>query len=56
MNADTELHFTSKSNGLHFRLDRGDVLFPTSGETIEEIGKSAVSLECTRPVVCGGVT
>ena len=34
-------------------IDRGDVLFPTSGETIEEIGKSAVSLMHT-PVVCGG--
>ena len=31
----------------------GDVLFPTSGETIEDIGKSAVNLMRT-PVVCGG--
>ena len=34
-------------------INQGDVLFPTSGETIEEIGKSAVSLMQT-PVVCGG--
>ncbi len=32
---------------------KGDVLFPTSGETIEEIGKSAVNLMDAR-VVCGG--
>ena len=32
---------------------RGDVLFPTSGETIEEIGKSAVNLMRTQ-VLCGG--
>ncbi len=34
-------------------IRRGDVLFPTSGETIEEIGKSAVSLMNSR-VLCGG--
>ena len=34
-------------------ISRGDVLFPTSGETIEEIGKSAVNLMHTR-VLCGG--
>ena len=34
-------------------IDKGDVLFPTSGETIEEIGKSAVNLMNTR-VLCGG--
>ena len=34
-------------------INRGDVLFPTSGETIEEIGKSAVNLMNTQ-VVCGG--
>ena len=32
---------------------KGDVLFPTSGETIEEIGKSAVNLMDAQ-VVCGG--
>ena len=34
-------------------IHRGDVLFPTSGETIEEIGKSAVNLMHTQ-VLCGG--
>ena len=34
-------------------IDRGDVLFPTSGETIEDIGKSAVNLIHTQ-VLCGG--
>ena len=34
-------------------INRGDVLFPTSGETIEEIGKSAVNLLNTQ-VLCGG--
>ena len=34
-------------------IDIGDVLFPTSGETIDEIGKSAVNLMHTQ-VVCGG--
>ena len=34
-------------------IHRGDVLFPTSGETIEEIGKSAVNLLDTQ-VLCGG--
>ena len=36
-------------------IHRGDVLFPTSGETIEEIGKSAVNLLTTH-VLCGGDT
>ena len=36
-------------------IKRGDVLFPTSGETIEEIGKSAVNLLNTQ-VLCGGDT
>lgn len=34
-------------------LEYGDVLFAASGETIEEIGKSAVNLMRT-PAVCGG--
>ena len=34
-------------------IHRGDVLFPTSGETIEEIGKSAVNLMHPQ-VFCGG--
>ena len=35
------------------QITRGDVLFPTSGETIEEIGKSAVNLLDSQ-VLCGG--
>ena len=35
------------------RIQKGDVLFPTSGETIEEIGKSAVNL-IDGSVYCGG--
>ena len=34
-------------------INRGDVLFPTSGETIEEIGRSAVNLMHAQ-VLCGG--
>ena len=34
-------------------IKKGDVLFPASGETIEEIGKSAVNL-LDAPVYCGG--
>ena len=34
-------------------IEKGDVLFPTSGETIEEIGKSAVNL-IDAPACCGG--
>ena len=34
-------------------INRGDVLFPTSGETIEDIGKSAVNLMHTQ-ILCGG--
>ena len=34
-------------------IRKGDVLFPTSGETIEEIGKSAVNL-LDAPAYCGG--
>ena len=39
--------------GAYTPINRGDVLFPTSGETIEEIGKSAVNLMDAQ-VVCGG--
>ena len=35
------------------RIQKGDILFPTSGETIEEIGKSAVNVMDT-PFYCGG--
>ncbi len=41
--------------GTYTPIIRGDVLFPTSGETIEEIGKSAVNLLDTQ-VICGGDT
>ena len=34
-------------------IQRGDILFPASGETIEEIGKSAVNM-MDAPVYCGG--
>ncbi len=39
--------------GSYTPIHRGDVLFPQSGETIEEIGKSAVNL-IDGPAVCGG--
>jgi type I restriction enzyme S subunit len=39
--------------GTYTPTKRGDVLFPTSGETIEEIGKSAVNLIHAQ-VFCGG--
>ena len=39
--------------GAYTPITRGDVLFPTSGETIEDIGKSAVNLMHTQ-VLCGG--
>ena len=39
--------------GYYMPIHLGDVLFPQSGETIEEIGKSAVNL-IDGPVVCGG--
>ena len=35
------------------KIQKGEILFPTSGETIEEIGKSAVNLVETK-VYCGG--
>ena len=34
-------------------IKKGDIFFPTSGETLDEIGKSAVNLMET-PAVCGG--
>ena len=39
--------------GKYTRLEQGDVLFAASGETIEEIGKSAVNL-IDGPAYCGG--
>ena len=35
------------------KIQRGDILFPTSGETIEDIGRSAANL-IDSPVCCGG--
>ena len=49
----TRSYVTSEKAGAYTPINRGDVLFPTSGETIEEIGKSAVNLQNTQ-VVCGG--
>ena len=42
-----------ESTGRYRRLQYGDLLFAGSGETIEEIGKSAVSL-IEGPAYCGG--
>ncbi len=49
----TRSYVSSAKASAYTPIDRGDVLFPTSGETIEEIGKSAVNLMNTQ-VLCGG--
>ena len=57
----THNHFISRTRsyvsplkaGAYTPINRGDVLFPASGETIDEIGKSAVNLMHTQ-VICGG--
>ena len=49
----TRSYITPANTASYTRIQRGDVLFPTSGETIEEIGKSAVNL-MDSPVYCGG--
>ena len=49
----TRSYVSSDTANAYKAIDRGDVLFPTSGETIEEIGKSAVTL-MHPPIVCGG--
>ena len=57
----THTHFIRRTRGYvsparasaYTPINRGDVLFPTSGETIEDIGKSAVNLMHTQ-VLCGG--
>ncbi len=49
----TRSHVSPEKASAYTPINRGDVLFPTSGETIEEIGKSAVNLLNTR-VLCGG--
>ena len=49
----TRSYISPTKAGAYTPINRGDVLFPTSGETIEEIGKSAVNLMHTQ-VFCGG--
>ena len=57
----THKYFVEQSRGFislektsnYTPIQSGDILFPTSGETIEEIGKSAVNL-IEPPVYCGG--
>ena len=57
----THKHFISQTRSYitpakavnYTKIQRGDILFPTSGETIEEIGKSAVNVMDT-PIYCGG--
>ena len=49
----TRSFVSSEKASAYSPIDRGDVLFPTSGETIEEIGKSAVNL-MRSSAVCGG--
>ena len=49
----TRSYVSPAKAGDYTPINRGDVLFPTSGETIEDIGKSAVNLMDTQ-VVCGG--
>ena len=51
--SETRSYVSSQKATAYTPIERGDVLFPTSGETIEEIGKSAVNL-MSPPVVCGG--
>ena len=49
----TRSYITPEKASDYTRIQRGDILFPTSGETIEEIGKSSVNMMDT-PVYCGG--
>jgi len=49
----TRSYVSSAKASAYTPIYRGDVLFPTSGETIEEIGKSAVNLIGAQ-VLCGG--
>ena len=49
----TRSHIPPAKANAYTEIKRGDVLFPTSGETIEEIGKSAVNLMHGH-VRCGG--
>ena len=49
----TRSYITPEKAVNYTRIQRGDILFPTSGETIEEIGKSAVNM-MDDSVYCGG--
>ena len=49
----TRSYVSPKKGSTYTQIKRGDVLFPASGETIEEIGKFAVNLMDTQ-VLCGG--
>ena len=49
----TRSYISPAKAGIYTPIKTGDVLFPTSGETVEEIGKSAVNLMHTQ-VFCGG--
>jgi len=49
----TRGYISPRKTGEYTSINRGDVLFPASGETLEEIGKSAVNLIRSR-VLCGG--
>ena len=49
----TRSHISSAKVSAYTPIKIGDILFPTSGETIEEIGKSAVNL-MPNQVFCGG--
>ena len=51
--AETRSFIAEEKVGRYTPIKIGDILFPTSGETIEEIGKSAVNL-VEPPVYCGG--
>ena len=49
----TRSYISEEKSKEYTLIKKGDVLFPTSGETIEEIGKAAVNL-LDAPVYCGG--
>ena len=49
----TRSHVSAADAHAYTPIKRGDVLFPASGETIEEIGKSAINLMHTQ-ALCGG--
>ena len=49
----TRSYISPSRAGAYTPINKGHVLFPTSGETIEEIGKSAVNLMAAQ-IRCGG--